>query len=145
VGHRTPEGELLSYDGIVVDITERKEAEKHRLRVVELESEKKAIALEILHQLMVTLSHYLLNANTIIGGLAGRCERVKSEEERLVALKTIRDQAQKTEVVIAALKKITEIKTADYTREGGILMIDINKEIEESLAQVHGKGAAGLK
>jgi sigma-B regulation protein RsbU (phosphoserine phosphatase) len=136
VPHRTAKGEFLSYDGIIADITERKEMERHRLRVEQLESEKKTIALETLRQLMVTLSHYLLNASTIIGGMVRRCERVKSEAERLPALKTIEEQAKKMEAVIAALKRMTEIKTVDYTQKGRTLMIDVKKEIEETMAEM---------
>lgn len=48
---------------------------KKRLYAVELDNEKKKTALETLHRLMVTLSHYLLNANTVIGGMVRRGRR----------------------------------------------------------------------
>ena len=67
--------------GICRDITERMEMEKRRLRMVELENENKRVAVETLHQLMVTLSHYLLNADTIIGGMVRRCERLDSKKK----------------------------------------------------------------
>ncbi len=140
---RDATGRTLYYEGTSQDITERKEVERQRLRVAQLESERKTIAVETLHQLMVTLSHYLLNANTIIGGMARRCERVKSEDERLPALKNIGKQAKRMEVVITALRKVTEIRTADYTREGHVRMIDLKKEIDEALEEMDREGSSG--
>ncbi len=125
--------------GICRDVTERIELEKHRLRLVELENERKTIALTTLRQLMVTLSHYLLNANTVIGGMARRSQRAGSEEDRKAALDTIRKQAAKTEGIIEALKKVSEIRTTEYTRESQILMMDLTKEIEEILTAAEKK------
>ncbi len=125
--------------GLCRDITERMEVEKQRLKLMELENERKTIALETLHQLMVTLSHHLLNANTIIGGMARRSARAESEGERLASLQVIREQTEKTETVIAALKRVAEIRTADYTHETNTLMIDVKNEIEETLAKLEHK------
>ncbi len=110
--------------GICRDVTERMELEKQTLRLVELENERKTIALATLRQLMATLSHYLLNANTIIGGMARRCARAASDEERRSSLQAIGVQATRTEGVIAALKRVDEIRTTEYTRESHTLMID---------------------
>jgi hypothetical protein len=41
---------------------------KRHLYAITLENEKRQVALETLKRLMVTLSHYLLNANVVIGG-----------------------------------------------------------------------------
>ena len=115
------------------------ELEKHRLRLVELENERKTIALTILHQLMVTLSHYLLNANAVIGGMARRSQRARSEDDRKAALDTIRQQTAKTEGIIGALKRVSEIRTTEYTRESQTLMVDLTKEIEETLGAAEKK------
>ncbi len=120
--------------GICRDVTERMELEKHRLRLFELENERKTIALTTLRQLMVTLSHYLLNANTVIGGMARRSMRARSDADRSAALSIIRQQAAKTEGIIAALKKVSDIRTTEYTRESHTLMMDLTKEIEETLS-----------
>jgi phosphoserine phosphatase RsbU/P len=137
VPHRAIGGQLLSYDGIIIDITERKEMEKHRLRLAQLESERKTIVLETFNQLMVTLSHYLLNSNAIIGGMVRRCKRVKSDAEKLSALESIEEQAKKTEILIAALKKMTKVRTADYTQAGSTVMVDIAQEIEGKFTEKH--------
>ena len=112
---------------------------KEKLYVAEYENEKKKIALETLKKLMVTLSHYLLNANTIVGGMARRCRRIESKEDILASLGVIEEQAKRVDVVISALRKVTEIKTAHYTTEGQALMIDITQEIEEQLNQIKEK------
>lgn len=130
----TYEGET-AIAGICRDVTERVELEKQRMILVELENERKTIALTTLNQIMVTLSHYLLNANTIIGGMARRSVRTSSEAERLASLEIIQEQANKTETVIAALKRVAQIRTADYTPESHILMIDLKNEIEKTLAE----------
>jgi len=52
---------------------------RQRLFAAELENEKRKTALETLHRLMVTLSHYLLNANTVIGGMVRRSRRNEAD------------------------------------------------------------------
>jgi len=128
--------------GICRDITERMEMEKRRLRMVELETENKRIAVETLHQLMVTLSHYLLNADTIIGGMVRRCERLDSQEAVHSSLQVIEEQARKIEIVITALNRLSRVKTAPYTAESDTLMIDVAKEIDEALRNTRETGIA---
>jgi len=101
--------------------------------------DQKRIALETLNRLMVTLSHYLLNANTIIGGMAGRCKRTTPDKDILCS-DVIVEQAKKIDAVIKALKGLTEIKTADYTTKGKALMIDVASEIEARLNKAEEKG-----
>ncbi len=108
-------------------------ARKKRLYVAEYENEKKKIAMETLRRLMVTLSHYLLNANMIIGGMARRCRKAEPSNEIRDAVKVIEEQARKIDAVISALRKVTRIKTADYTTHGHGLMLDITKEMDELL------------
>lgn len=112
--------------GIVVD-------KKREVAELEHESEKKRVALETLHRLMVTLSHYLLNANMIIGGRVLHARKNEVDKDTLASLDIIEEQARKIDAVIAALKRITEIKTAQYTDEDHDLMIDITREVEEAL------------
>jgi PAS domain S-box-containing protein len=126
--------------GICRDITERMETEKRRMRMVELENENKRIAVETLHQLMVTLSHYLLNSDTIIGCMVRRCERLDSKEEIHSSLQVIEEQARKIEIVITALKRLSRVKTAPYTAESDTLMIDVAKEIDEALRNARETG-----
>jgi PAS domain S-box-containing protein len=126
--------------GICRDITERMEMEKRRLQLMELENENKRIAVETLHQLMVTLSHYLLNSDTIIGGMVRRCERLESKEEIHSSLQVIEEQARKIEIVIKALKQLSRLKTAPYAGQTDTLMIDVAKEIDEALRNAQETG-----
>jgi hypothetical protein len=48
---------------------------KKRLYAEKLENEKRKATLDTLHRLMITLSHYLLNANTVIGGMVRRSRK----------------------------------------------------------------------
>jgi len=114
-------------------ITDRRQ----RLFAAELENQKKKAALETLHRLMVTLSHYLLNANTVIGGMVRKGRRNEANVQG--SLDVIEEEAKKIDAVIRSLKEITEIKTADYTTSGKDLMIDITKNIEERLKNFKGK------
>ncbi len=109
---------------------------KKRLYAAVLENEKKKTALETLHRLMVTLSHYLLNANTVIGGMVRRGRR--NEANLQASLDIIEEEAKKIDAVIRSLKEITEFRTADYTTSGKDLMIDIVKNIEEHLKKTEG-------
>lgn len=121
---------------------------RKRLNTVEHENEKKKVALETLGQLMVTLSHYLLNANMIIGGKVRRLKRTVADNELLSAFEIIEEQAEKIDAVVGALNRITEIKTTSYTSQGQALLIDITKEIEESLQQKQkgeSRGESALK
>ena len=112
--------------GILVD-------RKKRLYEAENENEKKKVALETLKRLMITLSHHLLNANTVIGGIARLLRRDKPDNTVSESLEVIEKQSKKIDAVIKALQELTEIRTADYTSKGKDLIIDITKEIEELL------------
>ncbi|MHC4183806.1 MAG: hypothetical protein ACYSR0_10710 [Planctomycetota bacterium] len=106
---------------------------KRHLYALTLENEKRQVALETLKRLMVTLSHYLLNANVVIGGKARHSRKIVTDKDVLASLDVIEEQAKKIDSVISVLKKVTKIKTSDYTPKGHDLMIDISKEIEEQL------------
>lgn len=123
---------LGGFIGLLISVIVEKQKQ---LYVATLENEKKKAAIETLQELMITLSHYLLNANMVIGGMVRRCEKIKSNEDMLCSLEVIAEQARKIDAVMSALKKITEIKTAKYTAEGHALMIDISREIEELLSK----------
>lgn len=100
---------------------------------IALENEKNQIALETLQRLMVTLSHYLLNANVVIGGEVRHSRKTATSEDSLTSLEVMEQEAKKIDSVIQALRKITTIRTANYTSGGRDLMIDITEEIEKQL------------
>lgn len=112
--------------GVIVD-------KRRRLYALEIENEKKKAALETFHQLLVTVSHYLLNANTIIGGMVRHCRRIESNCDVLSSLETIEQQARKIDAVVAALRRVKELRAAQYTSAERTLMIDIAQELEAEL------------
>jgi hypothetical protein len=71
--------------------------------------------------------------------MSARCRKLNPEEEFSDYLNIIETEARKIDAVIKALRKLTEIKTADYTSEGRGLMIDITKELEEMLRKIEEK------
>ena len=91
---------------------------RRRLYDAELETEKRRVALETLHELMITLSHYLLNANTVIGGMARRCRKIESNADVTGSLGVIEEEARKIDSVIRALQRITAVKTTEYVARG---------------------------
>lgn len=101
----------------------------------EYEIKKNKIAVEILKELMVTLSHHLLNANMIIGGKVRHCRKYTKNKHISESLDVIEEEGRKIDAVIRSLREVTEIKTADYTTSGTVGMIDIEKEIEERLGE----------
>jgi uncharacterized membrane-anchored protein YhcB (DUF1043 family) len=110
-------------------------SKRESLHQAELARAKKKIALETMKNLLVTLSHYLLNANMIIGGRVRHIRREISDRDVISSLAVIEEQGRKIESAVRALKNLTEVKTADYTSDGQILMIDITRELEEQLSQ----------
>ncbi len=106
---------------------------KKRLIAAEHENENKKIALQTLNELMVTLSHYLLNANMIIGGMVRHSKKKELENDTLASLNTIGEHAARIDAVINALKKVTELKTTRYTSNGHSLLLDISQELEQLL------------
>jgi len=54
-----------------------------------------------------------------------------SDQDVISSLAVIEEQGRKIDSVINALKRVTDIKTADYTADGNIEMIDITKELEK--------------
>ncbi len=107
---------------------------RKQLHDTERESERRKIAFDTLHQVMVTLSHHLLNADTIIAGVVRHCKRKQGlDKDILEGLETINEQARKIEAVVRALQKVKEIRTAQYTNDSTVLMMDVTQEMEEAL------------
>jgi hypothetical protein len=115
--------------GIAIDKTKK-------LVWAEAEREKSKIALETLEQLMVTLSHYLLNANMVIGNKARRCQKKASQNDVLSDLSIIEEQAHKIDAVMKSLREVTEVKTTLYSTGGTTRMIDIAREIEMQIKDI---------
>jgi signal transduction histidine kinase len=111
--------------------------QKKRLLAETMACQRSLASLETLKELMVTLAHYIRNANMVIGGFSGRllrqCPCLEIQEE----FHLIQEASQEIDAVIASLQNLTEIKTEEYSDSSHELMIDLKKELETRLAKAH--------
>jgi hypothetical protein len=107
---------------------------RKKLLVAENENRNREAALDAVHGMMVTLSHYLLNSNMIIGGKVRRCRKdpVVSPDV-LNCLAIIEEEGRKIDAVVKALRDVVEIRKADYLTSGLVTMIDISRDLEDLL------------
>jgi signal transduction histidine kinase len=109
--------------------------EKKRLEAEKIEHLRSITALETLKELMVTLAHYIRNANMVVGGFSARLLKCIPEPELQEELRLIQQASQEIDAVIAALQELTEISTVKYTAGSHERMIDLKKNLEARLAK----------
>jgi predicted transcriptional regulator len=107
----------------------------HRLQQLLLEQEKNATALETVRAFTDTLSHYLLNANMIIGGQVRHCRRYAPGHEVMESLRIIEEQGM---IIDAAIGALSELARIVILREspGQVPMIDLARELENRLRRI---------
>ena len=108
---------------------------RKKLLISRHEKEKQQIALRTIHDLMVTLSHHLLNANMIIGGKVRHCRKSAVDQDLLECLNVIEEQGRKIDAVLKSLRNLVEIHTVGYTTDRLVTMLDISKDLEEQLGR----------
>jgi signal transduction histidine kinase len=74
-----------------------------------LAQQRDATSLETVKVLTATLSHYLLNANMIIGGKVRRCKRLSTSPEALESLDVIEEQGKVIDAAIGALRELARV------------------------------------
>jgi signal transduction histidine kinase len=111
--------------------------EKKRLLAETMECQRSLAALETSRELMVTLAHYIRNANMVIGGFSSRLLRQCPDPELQEELHLIQEAAEEIDAVIAALQNLTKISTVEYTAGSHALMIDLKKDLDALLAKAH--------
>lgn len=97
------------------------------------ELEKRECAIDAVKQLTITLSHYLLNASTAIGGYASHIIRDESDPGHKEHLEVIKEESEKIEAVVKSLQSLEAILTENYGSDNKTLMIDIKKQVEDYL------------
>ncbi|WP_043640410.1 hypothetical protein [Desulfovibrio sp. TomC] len=111
-----------------------------RLQQLVLEQEKGATALEAVKALTATLSHYLLNANMIIGGQVRHCRRFTPSQEILDSLQVVEEQGRIIDAAIGALRELARIVilrgSSGQDTSSQISMIDLAGELEERLRKL---------
>jgi signal transduction histidine kinase len=117
--------------------------QKERLAVEKLESQRRQVALATMRELMVTLAHYIRNANLVIGGFSSRLARGNSDREVLHDLALIHRASQEIDAVITALESLTQIEHTQYIDAWQTRMIDLHQQfkarLQESAAPATGK------
>ena len=108
--------------------------QKERWMAEKLESERRLAALETLRDLMVTLAHYIRNANMVIGGFSSHLLKHIADADFAHKLQMIQQASREIEAVVNSLQNLTEISTIKYATEGQARMIDLKKELEDHLS-----------
>jgi len=106
------------------------EAERQRVEV-----EKRITAADTLKELMVTLSHYLLNACMVIGGYAERSIRKSDDDDMKRRLGVIKDEARQIEDVVKSLQSVDAVVSESYSNAGETKMIDIRRQLERMIEE----------
>lgn len=108
--------------------------QKEKLAAKNLESQRHQVALQTLQELMVTLAHYIRNANQVIGGFSSRMMKHLHDPEVQQQLKMIRQASQEIEAVIASLESLSGVDHTKYIGAWKTRMIDLKQELEARLA-----------
>ncbi len=106
-------------------------------------SELRACAVDTMKTLMVTLSHYLLNAAAIIGGFAWRIQKEDADEETVKHAVVIRKEAQQIEAIVKSLESLREIVSESYAKDSEARIIDLTAEIKLRMEEQAGRGMPG--
>jgi signal transduction histidine kinase len=108
--------------------------QKDRVQAERIESARRLAALETLKDLMVTLAHYIRNANMVIGGFSGNLVHHLAEDQQKEQAQLIHQASKKIDTVIDSLENLTEISVTQYTTSGTAQMIDLQKELDGKVA-----------
>ncbi len=100
-----------------------------------LEMEKRMLAMETVRQLMMTVSHHLLNAVQVVGGFAARDARNERDEAIRKHLDAIRNEAARIEAVVKALQSLESVRIDRFLENGRASMVDIEKELSERMEE----------
>ena len=100
------------------------------------EEEKKEISIQAIEKLMATLSFYLGDPLTVVQGKAELLEkslknREPQKKEIEAFLSLCKEQLSKINIVLNALRSLSELRYRDYPL--GIEMIDIEDKIKSGL------------
>jgi signal transduction histidine kinase len=108
--------------------------QKDCLNAEQIESARRLSALETLKDLMVTLAHYIRNANMIIGGFSSHLAHHAADARQKEQAELIQQASKKIDSVIKSLENLTEISVSQYTASGTAQMIDLKQELDNNLA-----------
>jgi len=108
--------------------------QRDRLMAEQIESARRLTALETLKELMVTLAHYIRNANMIIGGFSNNLACHVGDAKQKEQAHLIHQASKEIDAVINSLQNLTEISVTQYVTSGTAQMIDLKEELDKYLA-----------
>jgi PAS domain S-box-containing protein len=131
-------GEFMGYIGSVIDITERKQAEQERERLLAREQEARRLADEancLKDEFLATVSHELRTPLTAIMGWADMLQSGRLDEETAAgALETIARNARAQNQIIADLLDVSRIISGKLRFEQGA--VELTPVIKAALDSV---------
>ncbi len=98
-----------------------------------VEARCRLAALQTLQELMVTLAHYIRNANQIIGGYSAHIQKHLDQPELREQLQLIHRAAHQIEEVINSLESLTEMDHSSYIGPWETKMIDLKQTLQARL------------
>lgn len=107
--------------------------QKDCLQAEQVESARRLAAFDTLKELMVTLAHYIRNANMVIGGFSSNLAHHLTDAQQKEHAELIRQASHKIDSVINSLENLTKISVMRYTPSGTAQMIDLKQELEKNL------------
>lgn len=108
--------------------------QRDRLMAEQMESARRLAALDTLQALMVTLAHYIRNANLVIGGFSDQLRRHAADPKEKEHLELVHQASREIDAVIDSLQSLTQISATQYIVGGTARMIDLKKELDQRLA-----------
>jgi hypothetical protein len=124
---------FILFDGIIGFIFGKWYHRKQKHIMEQIEHEKKEAAIKTLKELTVSLSHYIINASSIIKGFAQRGNRKANDEVIKQYFLIILEEVDKTIATIRGLEALKEIDSVKYIESGTIMMIDLKEQIEKQI------------
>jgi len=107
--------------------------QRDRLMAEQVESARRLSALETLKELMITLAHYIRNANMIIGGFSNNLAQHASDPKQKEHAQLIHEASKEIDTVINSLQNLKEISVTQYISSGTAEMIDLKEELNKHL------------
>lgn len=105
--------------------------QRDRLMAEQIESARRLTALETLKELMVTLAHYIRNANMIIGGFSDNLAHHAADPKQKEHAQLIHEASKEIDMVINSLQNLTEISVTQYISGGTAQMLDLKVELDK--------------
>jgi hypothetical protein len=127
---------LIFFDCIIGFIFGKWYDRRQKYVTERIEHEKKEAAIKTLKELTVSLSHYIINASSIIKGFAQRGNRKATDETIKEYFLIILEEVDKTIATIKGLESLKEIDSVKYIESGTIMMINLKEQIEEEIEKL---------